>query len=113
MHGRPRASYSGSAGKGDPMPIYMASSPDISSISGYSVVAEACPGGNGDPWGATEYDIGDGTSFIGGRTVWDTDLSNGFDTGSDEFQLRMSAGGGLGGAGWSVQGTDDGPLAFD
>lgn len=95
--------------KGERMPIYMTSSPDISSINGYSAVGEVRAGGNGDPYGSPEYDVGDGSTFTEGRTTWTNDVSNGFDTGWVSVELDVRAGG----VTWNVANSTSGELTYD
>ena len=54
----------------------------VSEVSNYAMYAEARLGGNGDPNGAPELVVGrDGEDAAWGRTTWDGDLTDGFDTG--------------------------------
>jgi hypothetical protein len=90
------------------MSIVMSLSPDLSDLSGQKATAVVCPGSNGSAWGDAEYSVGvDESDMTGGRTVWDGNLSNGFDTSSVPIQIRAS------GSGTSLQaaGAGDGTMS--
>jgi len=76
------------------MPIYMAAADSLSSLSTPSIYAELRAGGDGDPYGAAEYDVGGaGCEMTEGRTTWDDDLSDGFDSGNVTVGLQARADG--------------------
>lgn len=74
--------------------------------------AEARFGSNGGT-GTPEYDVGSTTSnAVSGRTVWDSDLSNGLNSGWINVSLDAEAGGGSNAVSWTVTGGTVVPLLF-
>jgi hypothetical protein len=86
------------------MAIYMSYSPNISQISGYSLVGDVRAGGDASP----EYDIGNGSTFSNGEAVWDSYLGDGFDSTLRNVTLHLFAGG----ATLAVSGTRSGTLSY-
>jgi hypothetical protein len=65
----------------------------ISEITGYSLFAEACYGDNGDPWGQEETGMGGSAgSYSFSDVEWDSDFSDGFDSGHRQVYFRADAG---------------------
>jgi hypothetical protein len=90
------------------------SNSSISTITGYCVYAEAQYGSNGDPSGAPEFDEGGvGGGDISGRIVWDTDTSDGLDSGWVAVVMTAPPGGGSSHpAVWAVGGGTPSSLNF-
>jgi len=96
------------------MAIYMSTSSDPITLSGYSVVGELQVGANGVPYGPVGYDVGDpANGFTGANAVWDKKLSDGFSTGWVPVELHVRTGGGDGAVTWYVDGTKYGEIACD
>lgn len=91
----------------------LATSSSISDITGYCVSAEARAGSNGQSGDTPELIVENsiGTSVNGSR-VWDTDLSNGFDSMWVGVLFSAAAGGGDGAEQWSVAQGNPSPLIF-
>ena len=71
--------------------------PYISDISGYSLFSGVVYGDNGDPYGQEEMGMGDGWgSYHWSDLWWDSDLSDGLDSGSRQVYFRADAGDNLG-----------------
>jgi hypothetical protein len=95
------------------MAIYMSTSTDPITLSGYSVAGELQVGANG-LYGPFGYDVGDPASgFTGANVVWDRSLGDGFSTGWLPVELHVRAGGGDGAVTWYVDGTKYGEVACD
>ena len=87
------------------------STPSISQISGYSLLAEVRSGGNGDYSGVPEFDIGSGSNdFSTGRTTWTGDLTNGFDSGLRSVRFDAVLGGSAPSSTLDLQGSMTGLL---
>jgi hypothetical protein len=71
----------------------MAAAESLSALSGYGWLAEVRAGGDGDPYGASEYDLLGASEPVEGRTTWDDDLEDGFDSGNVLVGLRVRADG--------------------
>jgi len=84
----------------------------ISTISDYCVYADAEFGGNGDESGEPSYDCGSSDSDnVYGYITWDSDLSDGLDSGTRTLSFQALEGG-SNGVEWNVQGGSAGTLQF-
>ena len=81
----------------------------ISDIGDYAIYADARFGDNGDYWGVPTYEVGSPSASTPGYCRWDSDPSNGIETGWLDVELHVGANHVVT---WEVQGGGDGILQF-
>jgi hypothetical protein len=86
----------------------------INEVTGYSMMAEILFGDNGNPYGVEGMTMSNATEYQGSVVTWDSDLSDGLDSGWIGVELIAAAG--ASGAQWNVDGigslqTGDGGFA--
>jgi len=87
----------------------IATNNSISTIIGYCIGAEAVVGSN-DATGVPEFWVGDAAGdMVAGQKQWDSNLSDGFDTGLVSVELNLRPGGGTSGVTWTLNGS---PLVY-
>jgi hypothetical protein len=85
----------------------------ISTITGFCFYAEVLVGDDGGSGGPPEYDVGvSADNNTTGRTTWDGNYTNGFDSGWIPVELIIAANGGAGGLSWAVDGGGSGTLTY-
>ncbi len=78
-------------------------SSSISTLTDFTLVGEAMPGDNGNPWGCPGFDLvdpDDDGPF--GFVTWETNFNSGFDTGAVPFAMQANPGGGNNGVTWGI-----------
>ena len=90
----------------------VSNSSQVSTITGSCVVAQAKFGSNYDSSGTPEVYVGSGAGDDTTRREWDSNPSNGIDSGQVSVFFSAEVGGGSNGIAWSVSSSDAVPIIY-